>query len=260
MFHTFDERSRPARRPAGSPGRRPLQGRRAHGRMSSHPLSTHYCAALDAHVAAVVRSLRCCLVSSGRISARAPRVAPLSKSHGHFSARAAIRSRARRASFIFPGTDRVCAVSFSVHYRSPLSPQFSFLCKHMCTSRSPAGIFGQHPDVGSRLSSMYTSCNGHPDGGCLDAAHSLVQSCHFSPQFARAARIRPPHYTDALEHTASHCLRLWSTKHIPLRFARQNLLAKFKFPTQSHSLKPLRHVCIPHLRAQLPERVYRQSR
>ena len=132
MFHTFDERSRPARRPAGSPGRRPLQGRRAHGRMSSHPLSTHYCAALDAHVAAVVRSLRCCLVSSGRISARAPRVAPLSKSHGHFSARAAIRSRARRASFIFPGTDRVCAVSFSVHYRSPLSPQFSFLCKHMC--------------------------------------------------------------------------------------------------------------------------------
>ena len=134
MFHTFDERSRPARRPAGSPGRRPLQGRRAHGRMSSHPLSTHYCAALDAHVAAVVRSLRCCLVSSGRISARAPRVAPLSKSHGHFSARAAIRSRARRASFIFPGTDRVCAVSFSVHYRSPLFPQLSFLCKHMCAS------------------------------------------------------------------------------------------------------------------------------
>ena len=34
----------------------------------------------------------------------------------------------------FPGTDRVGAVSFSVHYRSPLFPQLSFLCKHMCAS------------------------------------------------------------------------------------------------------------------------------
>jgi hypothetical protein len=124
MFHTFKARNGRGR-PAGSPRRR------AHATCLHHGFSPaqHYCAALVAHVPAVVRSLRCYLVSFGRISARAPHIAPFKVARKPVCP--CCRSELRRASCISSGTDRVCTVCSAVYYCSPLSLQLSFLCKHM---------------------------------------------------------------------------------------------------------------------------------
>ena len=131
MFHTFWEprRSRPAVRQTSRRTSLALQS-------LPHVFSPaeQHCVALNAHVAAVIRSLCCFLISVGRISARAPQVAPLSKSHGNFYAR--VRSRVRRASCISPGTDCVCTVCFAICCRSLLTTQRYFFRMCVCSLQS----------------------------------------------------------------------------------------------------------------------------
>jgi hypothetical protein len=83
--------------------------------------------ALNAHVAAVIRSLRCLLISVGRISARAPQTAPLFQSRTETSTPVLQPSAPR---LISPGTDCVCTVCFAVCCRSLLTTQryFSRMC------------------------------------------------------------------------------------------------------------------------------------